>query len=132
MASLPLSGVRIVDFCVVWAGPFATMLLGDLGAEVIKIENPHVFPPATRGGRARPPKELLQTQDAALGGFGGGPWLDGRMRMVHAAIGYGAAALEAKVEQYANVARITLDALTTYAEDVRADRQIKGAPKPGP
>ena len=79
MASLPLSGVRIVDFCVVWAGPFATMLLGDLGAEVIKIENPHVFPPATRGGRARPSKELIQAQEAALGGFpnnepGPRPW----------------------------------------------------------
>jgi formyl-CoA transferase len=40
MARLPLEGVRVIDFCVVWAGPFATMLLGDLGAEVIKVENP--------------------------------------------------------------------------------------------
>ncbi len=62
-----------------------------------------------------------------IGGFGGGPWLDGRVRMVHAAIGYGAAAIDAKVEQYANVARITLDAITAYAGDVRAGRQIKGA-----
>src|SRR4029077_4657595 len=69
-----------------------------------------------------------------IGGFGGGPWLDGRMRMAHAAIGYGAAALEAKTENYANVARITLDAISAYAEDVRAARQIKGqAPaKPAP
>jgi len=62
-----------------------------------------------------------------IGGFGGGPWLDGRVRMVHAAIGYGAAAIDAKVEQYANVARITLDAISAYATDVRAGRQIKGA-----
>jgi len=62
-----------------------------------------------------------------IGGFGGGPWLDGRMRMAHAAIGYAASALESTTENYANVARIALDALTAYAEDVRAGRQIKGA-----
>jgi len=61
-----------------------------------------------------------------IGGMGGGPWLDGRIRMAHAAIGYAASALESKTESYANVARITLDALTAYANDVRAGRQIKG------
>ena len=61
-----------------------------------------------------------------IGGLGGGPWLDGRMRMAHAAIGYAASALDAKTETYANVARITLDAITAYADDVRAGRQIKG------
>src|SRR6185295_3637592 len=62
-----------------------------------------------------------------IGGFGGGPWLDGRMRMAHAAIGYGASALESKTENYANVAKVTLDALSAYTEDVRRGRQIKGA-----
>jgi 3-methyl-2-oxobutanoate hydroxymethyltransferase len=61
-----------------------------------------------------------------LGGLGGGPWLDGRLRMVHAAIGYAASNLEARTESYANVARITLDAMTAYAEDVRAGRHLKG------
>ena len=61
-----------------------------------------------------------------VGGLGGGPWLDGRMRMAHAAIGYGASFLESKTETYANVAKVTLDALSSYAEDVRAARQIKG------
>lgn len=62
-----------------------------------------------------------------IGGFGGGPWLDGRMRMAHAAIGYGAGAIDSGIENYANVARISLDAIAAYANDVRAARQIKGA-----
>lgn len=61
-----------------------------------------------------------------IGGLGGGPWLDGRMRMAHAAIGYGFSNLGKSNDQYANVAQITFEALIAYAEDVRAARQIKG------
>jgi 3-methyl-2-oxobutanoate hydroxymethyltransferase len=61
-----------------------------------------------------------------VGGFGGGPWLDGRMRMVTAAIGYAASAIDGAPDTYVNVAQQTLDAMTRYADDVRSARQLPG------
>jgi 3-methyl-2-oxobutanoate hydroxymethyltransferase len=93
-------------------------LLEEAGASLLDFTN---------SGPVVGPAVVDQVSIPVLGGFGGGPWLDGRMRMAHAAIGYPAAALDDDTERYANVAQITLEAIEAYAQDVRAGRQIKGA-----
>lgn len=61
-----------------------------------------------------------------IGGLGGGPWLDGRVRAIVNAIGYSAAALDDNADRYANVARVALEAITEYAGDVRGGRHVRG------
>ena len=61
-----------------------------------------------------------------IGGLGGGPWLDGRVRLAHTAIGYGAKWIDSTADTYGNTARLSLAAFTALVNDVRAGRQIKG------
>jgi 3-methyl-2-oxobutanoate hydroxymethyltransferase len=61
-----------------------------------------------------------------IGGFGGGPWLDGRMRMSYAAIGYNAKSMDSTEDNYANVGKLALEAIKEYVADVRAGHQIRG------
>ncbi|HET7765760.1 MAG TPA: 3-methyl-2-oxobutanoate hydroxymethyltransferase [Burkholderiales bacterium] len=61
-----------------------------------------------------------------IGGLGGGPWLDGRVRLAHTAIGYATKWIDSEAETYGNAAKVSLEALRALIEDVRAGRQIKG------
>jgi 3-methyl-2-oxobutanoate hydroxymethyltransferase len=61
-----------------------------------------------------------------IGGLGGGPWLDGRLRLAHTAIGYAAKWIDADAETYGNAAKLSLDAFRALIDDVRSGRQIKG------
>ena len=48
MASLPLAGVRVLSLAEQYPGPYATMLLADLGADVILVERPDGGDPSRR------------------------------------------------------------------------------------
>ena len=80
----------------------------------------------THSGPVAGPAVVAAISIPVIGGLGGGPWLDGRMRMVNAAIGYAAASIDNPPDTYAQVAQIAFDAIRALVDDVRAGRQIKG------
>ena len=57
----PLEGVRIIDMTVIFAGPYGTMFLADMGAETIRVETLNHLPATSRGPFARPNKESQLT-----------------------------------------------------------------------
>ncbi|HEY5622393.1 MAG TPA: 3-methyl-2-oxobutanoate hydroxymethyltransferase [Gammaproteobacteria bacterium] len=80
----------------------------------------------TNSGPVVGPAVTAAVSIPVIGGFGGGPWLDGRVRMLHAAIGYGVKHLDVEIDTYANVARTALAAVNELCADIRAGRQIRG------
>jgi 3-methyl-2-oxobutanoate hydroxymethyltransferase len=81
----------------------------------------------TNSGPVAGPAVVSAVKIPVLGGLGGGPWLDGRIRGVCAAIGYLAAALDDTTGRYANVAKVAMSAIQAFSEDVRGARHIRGA-----
>jgi 3-methyl-2-oxobutanoate hydroxymethyltransferase len=78
----------------------------------------------TNSGPVAGPEVVKAVAIPVIGGFGGGPWLDGRVRLAHAAIGYPASFLE-REGTYANVARTALEAFTVLGHDVRQGRPVR-------
>src|SRR3954451_1076633 len=74
----PLAGIRILDVTVALAGPFATMLLADLGAEVIKVDSLQHYSQPSRGPRQPPrddaPASFSFRRDYADSDPGADPW----------------------------------------------------------
>ena len=111
-AAAPETATRMKDQLIVEA-----KILEESGASLLDF---------THSGPVAGPAVTGAVSIPVIGGLGGGPWLDGRVRAVVNAVGYLAAALDDTTDRYANVARVTFDAIQTYADDVRAARQIKG------
>jgi 3-methyl-2-oxobutanoate hydroxymethyltransferase len=93
-------------------------LLEQAGASILDFTN---------SGPVAGPAVVSAVNIPVIGGLGGGPWLDGRVRGLFAAIGYMATALDDPADRYANVAEIALTAIKTFSDDVRSARQIRGA-----
>jgi 3-methyl-2-oxobutanoate hydroxymethyltransferase len=102
-------------------------MLEDLVAEAKRLESAGaVALNFTNSGPVVGPAVVAAVNIPVLGGFGGGPWLDGRIRMVTAAIGYDARGVDKEPDTYANVARVAYDALVECAADIRGARKLRG------
>jgi len=91
--------------------------LEDAGASVLDFRH---------SGPMAGPAVVRAVSIPVIGGLGGGPWLDGRVRLAHTAIGYAAKWIDAKTETYGNAAKLSFDAFRALIDDVRSGRQIRG------
>ncbi len=72
MTKLPLDGLRVIDFSRLLPGPYATLVLADMGADVIKVEAPQggdylrMFPPMIPGSRYGARFGALNTQKRSV------------------------------------------------------------------
>ncbi|MCY3858245.1 MAG: CoA transferase [Gammaproteobacteria bacterium] len=73
----PLQGIRVVDFTQAWIGPFATMMLADLGADVIKVES-HKRVDVWRNWRGTLPEGCVRNANAHV--YNVGPNFNGTNR----------------------------------------------------
>jgi 3-methyl-2-oxobutanoate hydroxymethyltransferase len=80
----------------------------------------------TNSGPVAGPAVVKAVAIPVIGGFGGGPWLDGRVRLAQTAAGSSAKWIDSKADTYVNTAKLTLEAFTTLIAEVRAGKQIKG------
>lgn len=83
-----LDGIRVLDLTVAWSGPFATMLVGDMGAEVIRVESLHHYPTSTKGVR-KPPRSMVARLGNVNRGYpdldpGDDPWNRNALYNAHA------------------------------------------------
>lgn len=62
----PLTGVKVLDLSMIFPGPLAAMYLGDLGASVIKIENPRLGDLGRQMGNPLPTSETNGKPDSAI------------------------------------------------------------------
>jgi len=91
--------------------------LEDAGASVLDFRH---------SGPVAGPAVARAVSIPVIGGLGGGPWLDGRVRLAHTAIGYAAKWIDSRTETYGNAAKLSFDAFRALIDDVRSGRQIKG------
>src|SRR5256885_15607775 len=75
--------------------------LEDAGASVLDFRH---------SGPVAGPAVVHAVSIPVIGGLGGGPWLDGRVRLAHTAIRYAAKWMDAQTETYGNAAKVNLEA----------------------
>jgi 3-methyl-2-oxobutanoate hydroxymethyltransferase len=92
-------------------------LLEEAGAALLDFQN---------SGPVAGPAVTQAVGIPVIGGAGGGPWLDGRVRLAQTAVGSAARTLGTTPDSYTHAAQATLDAFTALIADAKAGRPIKG------